>query len=48
MTNSPYTSADNELLDVLIQCCNEDSNFLENRLIELIELNREDLKETYL
>ena len=48
MTKSPYTEADNELLDVLVQCCNEDINFLESRLIELIEFNRDELTETYL
>ena len=48
MTKTPYTAADNELLDLLVQCCNEDVNFLENRLIELIECNREELVETYL
>ena len=46
--NAPYSSSDNELLDILVTCCNEDVNFLENRIIELIECKREELKETYL
>ena len=43
-----YTAADNELLDLLVTACNEDPAFLENRLIELIELDRARLTEDYL
>ena len=48
MTATTYTANDNELLDILLTACNEDPNFLENRLIELIELDRERLTEDYL
>ena len=39
---------DNELLDLLVTACNEDVNFLENRLIELIELDRGRLIEEFM
>ena len=48
MTTYTGTEQQNELLDLLLQCCYEDNAFMENRLIELIELKQEELVETYL
>jgi len=42
------TERQNQLLDTLIQSCYEDKNFMENRLIELIEFSEDTLAETYL
>ncbi len=42
------TEQQNQLLDTLLQCCYDDTSFMENRLIELIELNEEELTKTYL
>jgi hypothetical protein len=39
---------DNDLLDVLVTASCEDITFLENRLIELIELDRDRLVAAYL
>jgi hypothetical protein len=49
-TMAQYTGTEkqNQLLDTLIQCCYEDKNFMENRLIELIEFSEDTLAETYL
>ena len=38
----------NQLLDLLVQCSYEDVNFLENRLLDLIDLKGEELYEDYI
>ena len=37
-----------ELINTLVECCCEDTNFLENRIYELVEFKGEELYETYI
>ena len=37
-----------ELINTLVECCCEDTNFLENRIYELVALKGEELYETYI
>ena len=45
--NLTYQEKD-ELINTLVECCCEDTNFLENRIYELVELNGVELYTTYI